>query len=493
MCLLLFLAIPTKATNTVLLDILRTGEIQAADTIYVDEYYEFSLWIENDILLSAIQLGLQVYSPDGAVWTWNSQPDGYGPDGQGTGGQYVTAVPGSRFDPPDTIWDLSGFFVAEKNMDGDSPDTVFPGGMALWNGLPAGSLEHMISVHFSAIGIVFGQSATICIDSAFVPPAGKFIFVDAAATAISPIVNGPFCFPVLCSDADADGLCNDVDNCPTYYNPDQADADGDGAGDICDSCPNHELDDCCNPTQNNLPPEITSPLSDTINPGHVEILYVASGIDPNCDGTELTFSYENVPSWINVSGDTIMGMPGDCNSPDTSIRLICSDGELADTLEVELLVIISNEAPAITPVGDTVLAPSGQLFAYHPTISDPDDGSHTITYTQYPSWCTAQNDSVTGIAPNTASVEPLTVTAADYCNADTLTFMVQVYLCGDSNGDNVINLGDAVFIISYVFKSGPAPEPLPAGDANCDGEVNVADGVYVINYVFKSGPPPCCP
>jgi hypothetical protein len=100
---------------------------------------------------------------------------------------------------------------------------------------------------------------------------------------------------------------------------------------------------------------------------------------------------------------------------------------------------------------------------------------------------------VTGIAPNTASVEPLTVTAADYCNADTLTFMVQVYLCGDSNGDNVINLGDAVFIISYVFKSGPAPEPLPAGDANCDGEVNVADGVYVINYVFKSGPPPCCP
>ncbi len=67
------------------------------------------------------------------------------------------------------------------------------------------------------------------------------------------------------------------------------------------------------------------------------------------------------------------------------------------------------------------------------------------------------------------------------------------FLCGDANRDETINVGDAVHVINYVFKSGPAPEPLDAGDANCDGTLNVGDAVHVINYVFKGGDSPCCP
>lgn len=39
------------------------------------------------------------------------------------------------------------------------------------------------------------------------------------------------CLP--CSDADGDGVCDAVDNCPSVSNPDQADSDGDGSGDAC--------------------------------------------------------------------------------------------------------------------------------------------------------------------------------------------------------------------------------------------------------------------
>jgi hypothetical protein len=70
------------------------------------------------------------------------------------------------------------------------------------------------------------------------------------------------------------------------------------------------------------------------------------------------------------------------------------------------------------------------------------------------------------------------------------------YVCGDANGDEQVNIGDAVFIIAYVFKGGPPPEPLCPGDANGDGQVNIGDAVYLIAYVFKGGPPPnedCCP
>jgi len=69
------------------------------------------------------------------------------------------------------------------------------------------------------------------------------------------------------------------------------------------------------------------------------------------------------------------------------------------------------------------------------------------------------------------------------------------YICGDANGDGDLNVGDAVYLINFVFKGGPAPDPVCVGDANGDTDTNVGDAVYLINYVFKSGPAPeegCC-
>ena len=63
---------------------------------------------------------------------------------------------------------------------------------------------------------------------------------------------------------------------------------------------------------------------------------------------------------------------------------------------------------------------------------------------------------------------------------------------GDANGDGAINLADAVFVINYVFKGGPAPDPYEAGDANCSAAVDLADAVFLINYIFKGGPEPGC-
>ena len=69
------------------------------------------------------------------------------------------------------------------------------------------------------------------------------------------------------------------------------------------------------------------------------------------------------------------------------------------------------------------------------------------------------------------------------------------YICGDANRDLAVDVGDAVYLINYVFKNGDPPDPLEAGETNCDGAVNVGDAVYLINYVFKNGPTPCdeCP
>lgn len=41
---------------------------------------------------------------------------------------------------------------------------------------------------------------------------------------------------VACIDADGDGVCDVLDNCPANANPSQTDTDGDGNGDVCDLC-----------------------------------------------------------------------------------------------------------------------------------------------------------------------------------------------------------------------------------------------------------------
>ena len=66
-------------------------------------------------------------------------------------------------------------------------------------------------------------------------------------------------------------------------------------------------------------------------------------------------------------------------------------------------------------------------------------------------------------------------------------------LRGDANADGIIDVGDIVYLVSYLYKNGPAPSPVEAGDCNCDGIVNVGDVVYLVSYLYKNGPAPGCP
>jgi hypothetical protein len=68
----------------------------------------------------------------------------------------------------------------------------------------------------------------------------------------------------------------------------------------------------------------------------------------------------------------------------------------------------------------------------------------------------------------------------------------EVLLTGDANDNQAINSSDIIYIVNYVFKSGPAPLPFePVGDVDCSGDITSGDVIYLVNYVFKGGIGPC--
>lgn len=79
----------------------------------------------------------------------------------------------------------------------------------------------------------------------------------------------------------------------------------------------------------------------------------------------------------------------------------------------------------------------------------------------------------------------------DLTNDDYFTIKYVQFLRGDVNNDEEVTISDVVYLISYLFRSGPDPLPAPVvGDANCDDKVDIIDAVYLVNYLFKSGPAP---
>ncbi len=64
-------------------------------------------------------------------------------------------------------------------------------------------------------------------------------------------------------------------------------------------------------------------------------------------------------------------------------------------------------------------------------------------------------------------------------------------LCGNVDGDQSLDISDAVYLISYIFASGPPPQPLLSGDVDCTGSVDISDVVLIITYIFGGGSPPC--
>jgi hypothetical protein len=126
-----------------------------------------------------------------------------------------------------------------------------------------------------------------------------------------------------------------------------------------------------------------------------------------------------------------------------------------------------------------------------------------VTWTANKRVTTVSSDPTAGLIKAGLLGEYIGLTAFDGCvhpvwtdtrlgNQDVFTARINCIPYGDVNGDGNIDLGDVVYLINYLWKSGPPPDPYEAGDTNCDGTISISDIVYIINYLYHGGLPPGC-
>jgi hypothetical protein len=89
--------------------------------------------------------------------------------------------------------------------------------------------------------------------------------------------------------------------------------------------------------------------------------------------------------------------------------------------------------------------------------------------------------------------EPCMMVAAATDRAGNVgTVRYRLYLPGDVNDNNHINVVDITYLVNWLFRDGTPPVPYGSGDLNTDGDINIIDLTYLVDYLFRGGEPPPC-
>ncbi len=101
------------------------------------------------------------------------------------------------------------------------------------------------------------------------------------------------------------------------------------------------------------------------------------------------------------------------------------------------------------------------------------------------------------ITCTTPAVDTLGLVDVSVTNSLGNDSLVEAFLYGFQRGlvndDLMVDLGDTVYTLQYLFADGPEPFCLDAADFNDDALLDVADPVYNMNFLFMGGPEPPAP
>jgi hypothetical protein len=281
-------------------------------------------------------------------------------------------------------------------------------------------------------------------------------------------------------DSDQDGVPNNTDNCPTMPNPGQEDGDSDEVGDLCDNC-------------------VDTPNSDQ---GDADGDGDGNACDPDADDDTILNEDDNC--WLvqnldqyDSDGDEVGDACDNCVDDQNPHQYDENGDGVGDMCDGELHI---ESYPVDIPFGYVDEPYSYQFWA----VGGVGPYSWNKLLGQPPFGTVFTGGSVgtitgTPLSEGTSFMQIEVVDSDSPVNKDTMDITIEIltslYLCGDADGSEDIDIDDVVYLLAYIFADGPAPDPLEAGDTDCSGAIDIDDAVYLIAYIFIDGPEPCsdCP
>lgn len=131
----------------------------------------------------------------------------------------IESWPGPIFGPDLVSIGSTHFYEVEVPSGGINFQWYLNGASTASSGITPGNQNTGINVTWNTLG-----TYQLCVDT---------------YNACLPITSSPaqLCKTItVIIDTDGDGIPNNLDNCPSIPNPNQADTDGDGVGNVCDNC-----------------------------------------------------------------------------------------------------------------------------------------------------------------------------------------------------------------------------------------------------------------
>jgi hypothetical protein len=263
----------------------------------------------------------------------------------------------------------------------------------------------------------------------------------------------------------------------------------------------------------NQPPDLGFPDGAgpfTISEGD-SLNFRVSAVDPDGGGNFATISVSDLPDSNAVYNASFSNLGTFIFTPDFTqagtygVLFRATDvGGAIDTQRVTINVLeAGNQAPTFTTaLSIQIVIPANTLYQLPVAAYDPDLDPLTTT-------CTPIDPILPGatFAPTTTggtfiwqpdltdvgTSTPLTFITSDPSGlADTLTTSLVVVnaLRGDIDLDSRYTMNDLAVLVSFLFRSGPAPLLMDVADVNDDTGVNLTDIFYLINFMYNNGPQP---
>ncbi|MCH9030954.1 MAG: M6 family metalloprotease domain-containing protein [candidate division Zixibacteria bacterium] len=280
---------------------------------------------------------------------------------------------------------------------------------------------------------VFGPATTPSSDGYFAA-SGMIVRVDSiVGDKLYAYVENP---GLASGDSDGDGINDVLDNCVNDPNEAQADSDGDGVGDVCDACPGS--DDSIDSDSDGVPDgcDNCAGFDDNIDADSDNI---ANGCD-NCLNVANNAQIDTDNDTVGDACDNCINTPGldQTNSDGDALGDICDNCPTVNNL---------NQA-------DTDSDGVGDVCDNCPNFPNPDQ-------------IDSDNDGVGD--------------ACDCCS-----------VAGDVDGGSEVDIGDAIFIVKYIFQDGNAPPCLDQADADGNNSNDIGDAIFIVKYIFQDGADPVC-